>query len=393
MSEAAEPRFLSLQGLMVKGTGMKAKQRYFNLELRSLTWYKNKAECDEMSNVMGKIDLSDPLTEIVIPTQKKIKKEVFCFAIVTPGKQGKTYELFPTTAEEWEKWIRAVAHNIINSQKQTAGAPKHASLAQMAGLGQCEIKSHAGFLYRKSKRKYIRLDGMILSYHTDKPPKGKLEANLAVFGCRIERLETGFRINMPPHTHPSLFDFDVESLQAREEWISIIEGNQRLLEATFVEKNSEAAGGGPAGAARSAFFLSLPAALRPFHDEMGNGEIPQAFKDEFKRLSQAVQNEAKLNATILTKTLASPVVTSVQQDDTGSLSQSREVGAGSAGSRREGWMDRGGSDGWIERGRERYCSTGGRCCGVLRPVLSFVVVLTNLSSMSRLKGRLHALLL
>jgi len=61
------------EGFLTKGTGMKKNRRYFLLQMRSLQWYKNKAECEEMSEkVQGKIDLSNPTTEVVIPTQKKV---------------------------------------------------------------------------------------------------------------------------------------------------------------------------------------------------------------------------------------------------------------------------------------------------------------------------------
>ena len=296
--------------------------------------YKSKAECDEMGKIIGKIDLSDPMTEIVVPTQKKIKKDVFQFNIITPGKSGKTYELFAENAESWAEWIRCTAHNIINSQKQTAGSPQRPSLLQMAALGQCELKTHVGWLYRKSKRKFVRIEGMTMSYFTDKPPKGKIEGNYSLFAVKIERLEgPSFRIVMPESTvGPKVFDWDADSVQAREEWINIIEGNQGILEKTFAEKGqagAAAAGGGADGGAggggRTGFYMSLPDILKPFEAEMGEGVIPEGFKEEVTRLSKEVLAEAKKNTSILKATLDSPVLESVVQQDTGSLSQTRKV--------------------------------------------------------------------
>lgn len=310
--------------------------------------YKSKAECDEMGKIIGKIDLSDPMTEIVVPTQKKIKKDVFQFNIITPGKSGKTYELFAENAESWAEWIRCTAHNIINSQKQTAGSPQRRSLLQMAALGQCELKTHVGWLYRKSKRKFVRIEGMTMSYFTDKPPKGKIEGNYSLFAVTIERLEgPSFRIVMPESTvGPKVFDWDADSVQAREEWISIIEGNQGTLEKTFAAKSQLGAGAGGdgggggvgGGSGKTGFYMSLPDILKPFEAEMGEGVIPEGFKEEVTRLSKEVLAEAKKNTTILKATLESPVLESVVQQDTGSLSQTRKVG---------GWVG-----GWVNRQRK-----------------------------------------
>jgi len=320
---AEPPSFLSMQGSLVKGTGLKSNLRYFTLQMRSLAWYKTKEECEEMGNIIGRIDLSDPKTEIVIPTQKKIKKETWQFNVITPEK---SYELFAANFDDWRQWLHTIAHNTANSQK---GKTSRKSTTQLAAFGQCELKNHAGWLYRKSKKMFVTIDEMSMSYYTDKPSsKGKLEGKLSLFGVTIERLPgPSFRIIMPQSTvGPSTFDWDADSVQAREEWISIIEDDLKLLEDTFTAKSSAgAAAAAEGGAPKTGFYNSLPEILKPFENEMGEGVIPEGFKAEVTRVSKELLAEAKKSSTIVKSTLASPVLESAVQEDTGSLTQTRKV--------------------------------------------------------------------
>ena len=163
----------------------------------------------------------------------KKNQPLYCFNIITPGKSGKTYELFAGSPEEYHEWIRAISHNILNSRLGSfvrsfvllpllpskcypyfqllvflmicdvflflpfvfvlSGTAPKPAMMQMAALGEvANLHNHTGWLYRKSKRKYVRLDGMALSYATEKPPKGKLEAVVSLFGCTVERQEGWF---------------------------------------------------------------------------------------------------------------------------------------------------------------------------------------------------------